>query len=65
MLSRKLGFNTIIVLESYYELELVLEASKKLNMRPALGIRIKLNNRITGNWASSSGDRSAFGLSAL
>ena len=64
MLSRKLGFNTIIVLESYYELELVLEASKKLNMRPALGIRIKLNNRITGNWASSSGDRSAFGLSA-
>lgn len=64
LLSRKLGFNTIIVLESVSELELVLKESKKLGIRPALGIRIKLNNRITGNWASSSGDRSAFGLSA-
>ena len=64
LLSRKLGFNTIIVLESVSELELVLEESKKLDIRPSLGIRIKLNNRITGNWASSSGDRSAFGLSS-
>ncbi|PLW75587.1 biosynthetic arginine decarboxylase [Cohaesibacter celericrescens] len=64
LLSRKLGFNTIIVLESVSELELVLKESKKLKIRPALGIRIKLNNRITGNWASSSGDRSAFGLSS-
>nr|WP_321443606.1 biosynthetic arginine decarboxylase [uncultured Cohaesibacter sp.] len=64
LLSRKLGFNTIIVLESASELELVLEEAKKLKIRPALGIRIKLNNRITGNWASSSGDRSAFGLSS-
>ena len=64
LLSRKLGFNTMIVLESTSELELVLQESKKLNIRPQLGIRIKLNNRITGNWASSSGDRSAFGLSA-
>ncbi|SNY91063.1 arginine decarboxylase [Cohaesibacter sp. ES.047] len=64
LLSNNLGFNTIIVLESTSELDLVLEQSKKLNIRPQLGIRIKLNNRITGNWASSSGDRSAFGLSA-
>nr|WP_321524686.1 biosynthetic arginine decarboxylase [uncultured Cohaesibacter sp.] len=64
LLSRKLGFNTIIVLESKSELELVLEESKKLKIRPLLGIRIKLNNRVTGNWASSSGDRSAFGLSS-
>ncbi|WP_316860552.1 biosynthetic arginine decarboxylase [uncultured Cohaesibacter sp.] len=64
LLSRKLGFNTIIVLESVSELELVLEESKKLKIRPQLGIRIKLNNRVTGNWSSSSGDRSAFGLSA-
>ncbi|WP_321341827.1 biosynthetic arginine decarboxylase [uncultured Cohaesibacter sp.] len=64
LLSRKLGFNTIIVLESKSELDLVLSESKKLNIRPQLGIRIKLNNRITGNWASSSGDRSAFGLSS-
>jgi arginine decarboxylase len=64
LLSRKLGFNTVLVLESVSELELVLKESKRLGIRPALGIRIKLNNRITGNWALSSGDRSAFGLSA-
>jgi len=34
-----------------------------LNIRPLLGIRIKLTNKVSGNWSQSSGDRSAFGLS--
>jgi arginine decarboxylase len=60
--SRRLGFNTIIVLESLSELDLVLSVSERIGIEPVLGVRIKLSNRVSGNCASSSGDRSSFGL---
>lgn len=62
LLSQRLGFKTILVLESPKELELVLEESAKLGIRPLLGIRIKLTRRVSGKWALSSGDRSSFGM---
>ena len=62
MMSMKLGFNVFIVLESPRELELVLEVVKDSDVRPQLGIRIKLTNTVSGKWAESSGDRSTFGL---
>ena len=62
MMSMKLGFNVFIVLESPRELELVLEVIKDSEVRPQLGIRIKLTNTVSGKWAESSGDRSTFGL---
>ena len=63
ILSQKIGFKTILVLESPRELELIIKIAKELNIRPLLGIRIKLTNKVSGNWSQSSGDRSAFGLS--
>ncbi len=63
ILSLKIGFKTILVLESPRELDLIIEVSKELNVRPLLGIRVKLTNKVSGNWSQSSGDRSAFGLS--
>jgi arginine decarboxylase len=62
ILSCKIGFNTIIVLESPKELELVIRVSKALGEMPKLGVRIKLTHRIKGYWADSSGDRSSFGM---
>ena len=62
ILSCKIGFNTIIVLESPKELELVIKVSKALGEKPRLGVRIKLTHTIKGNWAESSGDRSSFGM---
>ena len=64
ILARKLGFNTIIVLESPNELELVIEVARDLGMDPLLGVRVKLSHRIGGKWQESSGDRSAFGMNA-
>lgn len=58
ILSRKLGFNTIIVLESPKELETVIEVIEELGEEPLLGVRVKLTNQIGGQWAESSGDRS-------
>ncbi|WP_166416247.1 biosynthetic arginine decarboxylase [Cochlodiniinecator piscidefendens] len=64
ILSRKLGFNTVIVLESAKELETVLEVVQELGEEPLLGVRVKLANQISGNWAESSGDRSSFGMNS-
>ncbi|MCG7492692.1 biosynthetic arginine decarboxylase [Thalassobius sp. Cn5-15] len=62
ILSRRLGFNTVIVLESPKEAEIVIEVARELGMDPLLGVRVKLTNQISGKWESSSGDRSAFGM---
>lgn len=62
ILSRRIGFNTVIVLESPKEAETVIEVAQELGIDPLLGVRVKLTNRISGKWQSSSGDRSAFGM---
>ncbi len=64
ILSQKLGFETIIVVEKLSDLDLILETSKKLNTNPRIGIRAKLDSRVTGKWAETSGPRSKFGLCA-
>ena len=62
LMSLKLGFNTILVLESPKEVDFVIQQSRELGIKPKLGIRIKLTNRISGKWSESSGDRSSFGM---
>ncbi|GAA6179463.1 biosynthetic arginine decarboxylase [Shimia sp. NS0008-38b] len=62
ILSLRLGFNTVIVLESPKEAEIVIEVAQELGIDPLLGVRVKLTNQISGKWQSSSGDRSAFGM---
>jgi arginine decarboxylase len=62
ILSRRLGFNTVIVLESPKEVETVIEVTRRLGIEPLLGVRVKLTNQIGGKWKESSGDRSTFGM---
>lgn len=62
ILSRKLGRNTIVVVERLEELDLILKASKKFNTRPKIGLRAKLQSKGAGRWVDSGGDRSKFGL---
>lgn len=64
ILSRKLGFNTVIVLESPKEVDTVISVAEELGLDPLLGVRIKLTNQIGGAWAASSGDRSSFGMNS-
>ena len=49
LMSLRLGFNTFIVLESPRELELVLAVADAMQVRPQLGIRIKLTHGVSGN----------------
>ncbi|OQW51887.1 MAG: arginine decarboxylase [Proteobacteria bacterium SG_bin7] len=62
ILSQKLGRNTIIVVDRYSELPVILEAAKKYDTKPRIGFRAKLNSRGAGKWVESSGARSKFGL---
>ncbi|WP_170400669.1 biosynthetic arginine decarboxylase [Ruegeria arenilitoris] len=62
ILSRKIGFNTVIVLESPKEADTVIGVYNELGIEPLLGVRVKLTNQISGKWEESSGDRSAFGM---
>jgi arginine decarboxylase len=64
ILSRRVGFNTVIVIESPKEVDTIVRVSRELGLEPLLGVRIKLTNTIGGAWAASSGDRSTFGLNA-
>lgn len=64
LLAQKMGKNVFIVVEKLNELRLILKISKKLNIKPNIGIRIKLASSGSGKWESSGGDRSKFGLNA-
>jgi arginine decarboxylase len=58
----KMGFNCFFVIEIPGELDLLLERSEALGIKPNIGIRIKLSAKAGGHWTDSGGDRSIFGL---
>lgn len=62
ILSRKIGKNVIPVVEKFSELHLIIEQAKKHNVRPAIGVRVKLASAGSGRWQGSGGERSKFGL---
>lgn len=62
LLSQRLGRTTIIVVDRIDELEMIIQASKKLNIKPKIGFRAKINTRIGGRWAETTGSKSKFGL---
>lgn len=62
ILARCLGKNAVIVVEQVEEVSLVIEASRKLGLKPMLGVRAKLSTKGSGRWGISSGDRAKFGL---
>ena len=62
MLAQKMGRNVTVVVEKYNELDLLQRAAQKLDVRPQIGMRIKLTARGSGRWQASGGYRSKFGL---
>src|SRR5438309_1350715 len=62
VLARKLGKQIIPVVEKFTELESIVRNAQELNVRPVIGVRVKLASRGAGRWRSSAGYRSKFGL---
>ncbi|KAK0580380.1 hypothetical protein LWI29_001183 [Acer saccharum] len=65
LLSRKMALNTVIVLEQEEELDLVIDISKKLSVRPVVGVRAKLRTKHSGHFGSTSGEKGKFGLNTF
>lgn len=62
LLATRLGQKPIIVLEQLEEVQVVIEAARRLGIEPLLGVRAKLSTKGTGRWGESTGDRAKFGL---
>ncbi|KAK4437707.1 Arginine decarboxylase [Sesamum alatum] len=62
LVARKLHLNTVIVLEQEEELDTVINVSKKLGVRPVIGVRAKLRTKHSGHFGSTSGEKGKFGL---
>ena len=65
LLFQKAGRNIFLVVERRKELDMILEMSKKLDIRPQIGFRLKLNAQSEGFWGKSSGCHSKFGLTSM
>src|SRR5207247_1547813 len=62
ILATKIGKNIIPVVEKFSELELIVKYAKLHNVKPSIGVRVKLAAKGAGRWESSGGVRSKFGL---
>ncbi|HEX7374787.1 MAG TPA: biosynthetic arginine decarboxylase, partial [Steroidobacteraceae bacterium] len=62
ILATKLGRTIIPVIENFSELALILKHAKKYEVRPRLGVRVKLASEGAGRWRESAGEKSKFGL---
>lgn len=62
LLATKLGITPIIVVEKFSEIDTILRVSRRLEIRPSIGVRSKLSGKGAGRWQESGGDRSKFGL---
>ncbi|AMN45814.1 arginine decarboxylase [Steroidobacter denitrificans] len=62
ILATKLGRTIIPVIENFQELDLILRQAAKYQVRPRIGVRIKLTSEGAGRWRDSAGEKSKFGL---
>ena len=62
ILATKLGRTIIPVVENFAELQLILKHARAYDVRPRIGVRVKLASEGAGRWRESSGEKSKFGL---
>jgi arginine decarboxylase len=64
LLAQKMGKRIYLVVEKLNELKLIANVSRRLKIKPNIGIRIKLASTGSGKWEDSGGDVSKFGLTS-
>jgi arginine decarboxylase len=64
LLAQKMGKRVYIVVEKLAELKLINKVARRIDVRPNVGIRIKIAASGSGKWEESGGDNSKFGLNA-
>lgn len=64
LIAQQMGHNVFIVIEKYSEVDIIIEQSLKLQIKPNLGVRIRLVTKSAGKWENTGGVKSKFGLNA-
>lgn len=64
LIACRLGLRIYLVVEKLSELDEILRQSHELEIRPLLGVRVRLASIGAGNWQNTGGEKSKFGLNA-
>ncbi|MBP4048564.1 arginine decarboxylase [Chromobacterium violaceum] len=64
LIGERLGHQVFIVIEKESEVDLVIEESRKLEVRPNIGLRVRLSSLASSKWSDTGGEKGKFGLSA-
>ena len=60
--AQQLGQQVVPIIEKYSEFEQLMNLAEARQMKPRLGVRLKLNTKGSGRWFESGGASSKFGL---
>jgi arginine decarboxylase len=63
LLGRKLGKQVIMVVEKLEEVHQIVQVSREMGVIPLIGLRVRLQSKGSGKWATSGGENAKFGLS--
>ena len=64
LIAQAMGHKVFLVIEKYSELALILNEASQLNLKPCLGVRIRLVTKGAGKWENTGGAKSKFGLNS-
>ncbi|MDF1930579.1 hypothetical protein PGH45_11665 [Legionella pneumophila] len=64
LIAQQMGHKVFIVIEKKSELDIILKESARLQIKPTLGVRIRLVSKSAGKWENTGGVKSKFGLNA-
>lgn len=64
LIAQQMGHTVFIVIEKKSELDIILSESARLQVKPSLGVRIRLVSKSAGKWENTGGVKSKFGLNA-
>lgn len=64
LIGLELGLQLYLVIEKPVELDLIIEEAQRLQIKPQLGVRVRLASISAGKWQNTGGEKSKFGLHA-
>ena len=64
LIARRIGLDACIVIEKLSELPLIIECAREMDIKPGLGMRVRLSSIASGKWQNTGGEKSKFGLHA-
>jgi arginine decarboxylase len=60
LLGRKLGKQVIMVVEKLEEVHQIVQVSREMGVIPLIGLRVRLQSKGSGKWATSGGENAKF-----